>query len=114
MKKPIKKRKPTIPYTYIFLRKDLKPVYYIIQAGHAIQEAAFAFGKPESMVPVHFTLFEVKNSVDLLKTAEHLERIGIKYKMFYEPDDETGYTAIATEPLIGKGKTFKKYKLFNW
>lgn len=101
-----------IPYTYIFLRKDLKPVYHIIQAGHAIQEAALAFGRPTGEIPIHFTLFEVKGIVHLLKTAEFLESFGIKYKMFHEPDFDTGYTAIATEPLAGMQHLFKKYKLF--
>ena len=90
------------PFTYIFLRKDMKPVYHIIQAAHAAQEAGIAFGKPEGEIPIHLGLFEVKNQAELFKTAEVLEKLGIRFKMFYEPDDETGYTAIATEPIFSK------------
>lgn len=34
--------------------------------------------------------------------------------MFYEPDHETGFTAIATEPIYGEDrKFFKKFKMYK-
>lgn len=38
----------------------------------------------------------------------------IEFEMFYEPDYDTGYTAIATRPLIGKErKPLSKYTLYK-
>ena len=106
-------RKPKIPYTYIFVRKDMKMVYYIIQAAHAAQEAGIAFGAHKSNLPIHVCLFEMKDEKELFKTAKYLEQNGIQYKMFHEPDDDTGYTAIATAPVTGKKTVMKGFKFFR-
>lgn len=107
------KKKQQVPYTYIFLRKDMKMVYYIIQAAHAAQEAGIAFGAHKSGLPIHFGLFEVKDEKELLKVSKYLSKNGIKFKMFEETDDNTGYTAIATEPLVGKKNLMKGFNLFR-
>ena len=107
------KRKPKIPYTYIFVRKDMKMVYYIIQAAHAAQEAGIAFGAHKSGLPIHFGLFEMRDEKELFKTSKYLEQNGIRFKLFHEPDDDTGYTAIATEPVTGKKRVMKGFKFFR-
>jgi hypothetical protein len=56
----------------------------------------------------------VKNEKGLIKVSELLEQQGIKFKMFYEPDCNYGYTALCTEPVeFGKYKIFEKYNLVN-
>jgi len=43
-----------------------------------------------------------------------IERSGILYKEFLEPDIGNQLTAIATEPICGdRRKVFKKFKLMN-
>jgi len=114
--KAVKKRapaKPKIPYTYVFVRKDMKMVYYIIQAAHAAQEAGIAFGAHKSGLPIHHGLFEAKDEKDLFKIAKHLDANKIDYVMFHEPDDDTGFTAIATAPVTGKKHVMKGFKFFR-
>ena len=39
---------------------------------------------------------------------------GIEHHMFHEPDNNMGYTAIATEPIYGKDrKFFRKFKMYE-
>jgi len=50
----------------------------------------------------------------MLEAAEHLKQHGIQFRMFYEPDNDAGYTAIATEPLRGdQRRPMKKFKLLR-
>lgn len=112
-KKAHEKPASKIPYTYVFVRKDMKMVYYIIQAAHAAQEAGIAFGAHPSGEQIHHGLFEVKDEQELFAVAKHLEAHKIKFKMFYEPDDDTGYTAIATEPVVDMKHVVQKFKFFR-
>lgn len=102
-----------VPYTYIFLRKDMKMVYYPIQAAHAAQEAGIKFGAHDSGLPIHIVLFEAHSELGLFKVARHLDKHRIEFIMFHEPDDDTGYTAIATKPYTGKHSIMKGFKLFS-
>lgn len=85
---------------YIFIRQDLSPTYQIVQAAHATHQAGIRFGGTEK--PTHFVLCGAKNEADLTKIAQYLERNGIEFEMFHEPDHNTGYSAIATKPLYGE------------
>lgn len=106
-------RKPKIPYTYVFIRRDMKMVYYIIQAAHAAQEAGIKFGAHKSGLPIHHGLFEAKDEKDLFKIAKYLDAHKIPYVMFHEPDFDTGYTAIATAPVTGKKTVMKGFNFFR-
>jgi hypothetical protein len=97
------------PYTYLFIRRDLTGPQQIVQASHAALEAGHRFG-PHS----HLVLIDITNEDDLYKAADHLEQNDIEYQMFHEPDNDTGHTAICTQPLIGdKRRPLRRYKLMK-
>lgn len=61
-----------------------------------------------------FCLLEAKDEDELRQIAGQLEQDGIKFTAFYEPDYNTGYTAITAGPIYGDNrKKFKKYKFFR-
>jgi len=86
-------------YTYCFIRKDIPIHAQIIQTAHACLQS----DKPKTVNSI--ILFEVKNEEHLIKTNEYLQGRGLKTYMFFEPDYDMGYTAIATEPLQGEDRT---------
>lgn len=86
-------------YTYCFIRKDIPIHAQIIQTAHACLQS----DKPKTVNSI--VLFEVKNEDHLIKVNEYLKGRGLKTYMFFEPDDDMGYTAIATEPLRGEDRT---------
>lgn len=97
---------------YIFIREDLSKPQQIVQASHAALEAGFTFQKPKTTT--HIVLIGTKNQAELRETAEYLERHGIEFEMFFEPDYDTGYTAIATRPLFGKERRpLKRFQLLK-
>lgn len=97
---------------YIFIRQDLTKCQQIVQAAHATHQAGIRFGDTE--LPTHFVLIGVKDQNELLKTSQYLLQNGIEYEMFHEPDFDTGYTAIATIPLIGEQrKPMRKFQIMK-
>jgi hypothetical protein len=94
---------------YIFIREDLDPTYQIVQAAHATHEAGIRFGKTE--MPTHFVLVGAKDQSQLEKIAMHLDFHQIEFEMFFESDNDVGYTAIATRPLYGDER--KPLRKFN-
>lgn len=97
------------PYTYLFIRKDLTIPQQIVQSAHAAACAGYAFGEHS-----HLICFGIDSQDDLIKAAQHLERHGIRFEMFFEPDYQTGHTAICTEPLQGeRRKPMKRFTLFT-
>ena len=100
------------PYMYIFIREDLSKPQQIVQASHAAHEAGHDFGKADGST--HIVLIGLPSQSKLLQTAEHLSTHDIPFKMFYEPDDDAGYTAIATQPLCGdQRKPLRKFRLLE-
>lgn len=90
----------------------MSPHYQIIQAAHATQEITKELEHPEKTC--HFILFEAKDQTNLINIKMKLDERGIKSHMFFEPDHNTGFTAIATEPIYGDDrKFFKKFKMFK-
>lgn len=83
-------------YSYILIRKDLPHSVQVVQAAHAAMEAGFVAPKPSE--PVNFAVLGVENEEQLLHYAERLTKVGINFEMFFEPDDERGYTALCTYP----------------
>lgn len=97
---------------YIFIRRDLSPTYQIVQAAHATHEAGIRFGKTEH--PTHFVLIDTKDERHLEEIAMYLRRHNIEFEMFYEPDHNTGYTAIATKPLYGdERRPMRKFSIYK-
>ena len=97
---------------YIFIREDLSHAQQIVQAAHAALEAGFVYDQPKDST--HIVLIGAKNEEELLKISQYLKNCSIDSQIFYEPDFDTGYTAIATKPLYGEERQpLKKYSLFR-
>ena len=100
-----------IPYMYVFVRTDMTSAQQIVQAAHVTYDAGQKFEKPEH--PLHRILFGVKDEAELLKASTRIGIDNVDHCMFYEPDFDTGYTAIATEPLYGEERNvMRKYNLY--
>jgi hypothetical protein len=111
-------------YYYCFLRKDLypfgpeNPAYLIIQASHACFEMARRLPAPApGEQPASMVLFEVANEEELFQTYRYLKFNGLieneDFHVFFEPDHETGFTAICTRPFEGRQKMFNDFQLFG-
>ncbi len=72
-----------------------------MQAAHAAVEAARSFLPAEHPHP-HFVLCRVASERDLLAAADRLDRAGIRFALFREPDRNNEATALATEPLCSE------------
>ena len=80
------------------MRRDLPAAQIAVQAVHAAIEAARHFLPPDQTHP-HLVLCRVGSERDLLAAADRLERLGIRFQIFREPDRADEATALATEPL---------------
>jgi hypothetical protein len=69
-----------------------------VQSAHAAVEAARRFLPPDSPHP-HLVLCRVSSERGLLTAADRLERLGVRFALFREPDRNDEATALATEPL---------------
>lgn len=95
-------------YTYCFIRKDIPIHAQIIQTAHACLQS----DKPKTVNSI--VLFEVKNEEHLIKVNEYLKSRGLKTYLFFEPDDDMGYTSLATEPLHGEDRTImSRFRLWS-
>ena len=95
------------PYTYLIVRKDITVPQQIVQSAHASLDAGYAFGKHS-----HLVCCGVESENSLTSVAQYLDTNNILYKMFYEPDNKLGYTAICTEPLRGDNRNpMRKFRL---
>lgn len=86
-----------------------------MQAAHSALEAGRAFPNPSTETS-HLILLEVSSEAALLQAAADLDALGIKHHLFFEPDDERGYTSLTTEPLFTKEqrKYFFKHRLYRF
>ena len=96
----------------MFIRTDLPIEQQIVQAAHAALEAGRDLENPKSIS--HLILLKVDSQDDLIKVSEDLTQLNIRYRMFYEPDDDRGYTSIATEPIYDRTPYFFKHSLYRY
>lgn len=93
-----------IPYVYVVIRTDLPVEHQITQACHAALEIGFDQSRPQGH-PVHLVTLAAKDELDLHRQAERLDREGIGYHLFFEPDESggkvMGHTALASVPVRG-------------
>jgi len=87
------------PYIYLFVRTDLSKPQQIVQTAHAVDELNKELGEFTDRTNF-MVLCPAFDEWELFDISDYLKHLGIKFHLFYEPDIE-GYTAIATEPLIG-------------
>jgi len=80
------------------VRRDLPAAQIAVQAAHAALEAARHFLPPDHPHP-HLVLCRVSSERDLLSAADRLDRRGVRFTIFREPDRAGEATALATEPL---------------
>jgi hypothetical protein len=80
------------------VRRDLPAAQVAVQAAHAAIEAARQF-LPTQQAHPHLVLCRVASERDLLAAADRLERAGVRFALFREPDQNNQATALATEPL---------------
>lgn len=85
----------------MLVRRDLPAAQIAVQAAHAAIEAARLFLPPELTHP-HLVLCRVATESDLLRAADRLDRAGIRFALFREPDRNNEATALATEPLCAE------------
>tara|TARA_Y100000034_G_scaffold100014_1_gene123138 strand:- start:8664 stop:8945 length:282 start_codon:yes stop_codon:yes gene_type:complete len=84
----------------------------VVQSCHAAIEAAHGL-IPQNSTP-SLVLCGVRDESELFDCADYLDGKGIRFKTFVEPDIGDQHTALATEPLCAKGRSFlKKFKLLK-
>jgi len=101
------------PYIYTFIRGDISPEQKIVQLGHATWEAGLRFKNPGQICSL--ILLRAEGQTDLLSIARKLDERGIEYYMFYEPDNNMGYSAICTRPITDDRERalFGKWELYR-
>jgi hypothetical protein len=80
------------------VRRDLPAAQIAVQSAHAAVEAARRFLPADCPHP-HLVLCRVSCERDLLACADRLDRLGVRFALFREPDRNDEATALATEPL---------------
>jgi hypothetical protein len=83
-----------------------------VQTGHACLKAGRTFAQlPE---PSHLIVLAVESQAHLLNAAMRIQNIGIKCIVFNEPDDNLGFTAACTEPVLDpRRRFFRHYPLWE-
>jgi hypothetical protein len=96
------------------VRDDLSSSQKMVQACHACIEAArLGLVDPEAEHP-HLALLAVSSQRELLKAADRLDRAGVPYKQFLEPDLDNSITALCTAPVSGETRRlFRRYQLLQ-
>lgn len=99
-------------YVYVMVREDIPVAQQLVQSNHAALEAGFRFAAPKDVA--HLVMLSVPDQESLLQAAAHLEDCGVAHHVFYEPDDDMGYSALATRPLFGcERKALRRYPLYR-
>ncbi|CAK0780331.1 TonB-dependent receptor [Gammaproteobacteria bacterium] len=104
----------TDQYLYLFIRTDLSPEVQMVQCAHATFELGLDLNRSKHPEPVNFVLIGINSERELIQIKRDLERDGIQFHLFHEPDYGTGYTALATEPLRGDERNrFADYPIYK-
>lgn len=84
-------------YSYIIVRKDIKPIWQLVQASHAAQNCGLECRR-KVLEPIHLVVLGADNEFELNMIAETLDYEEIKYSMFNESYCSLGNTALCTYP----------------
>jgi hypothetical protein len=96
---------------YVLVRKDLTPAQQIVQSCHAVAEAARSFLEAGQEHP-HLIVCEVRDEPTLYQFLDKLNRHGVRFRAFLEPDRGNELTALATEPVINDTRRlFRRLRL---
>lgn len=88
----------TVSHVYVLIRTNIPPVQQLVQACHATFEMGLDLAR-QQQDPAHLVALAVPDRDRLLEEADRLRTRGVRHQMFFEPDDQLGFTALATEPL---------------
>lgn len=98
-------------YVYVVVRTDLSLPQQLVQAAHAAHEAGL-LAEP-SAEPSSLIALQVPNKSSLEKALSKLNE-HVRCVPFYEPDNNEGLTAFASEPIPPEQrKIFSKYQLWK-
>lgn len=102
-------------YIYTFIREDLSPAQKIVQLGHACHEAGKLLPKSEHPDVSSLILLSARDEDDLRMISRKIDCAGIDHYMFFEPDNDMGYSAICTRPVITDRERafFRKWDLYR-
>ena len=96
---------------YTFIRQDMPLQHQLVQACHACYEAGRM--KDTDEIP-YLICLGMKDGNELEAAERHLEKHGIRYHKFFEPDNDLGHTSISTEPLsFEQKKIFANFRLWR-
>jgi hypothetical protein len=97
------------------VRRDLPIHTQLVQTAHAALEIGLSLNEEKKPKQTSFLiLLDAIDQEHLQKISRYLDDHDIEHHMFFEPDYDTGYTAICTEPLpLDKRKHFKKFNLWK-
>ena len=84
---------------YVLVRKDLSAAQQVVQSCHAAIEAARTLLPAEQEHP-HVIVCGVRDEHALWAAVHKLQKHGIRYRAFQEPDQGNQLTALATEPVL--------------
>ena len=101
-------------YIYVIVRTDLPIEQQLVQAAHSALEAGREFSNPTT--DSHLILLEAKSQDTLLNISQHIAEHNIKHHLFFEPDDDRGYTSLTTESIHSPElrAVFKKYRMYQF
>ena len=95
------------------MRADIPIAAQIVQFGHACLEAGHRFRQPETSC--NLVVLSVPSEKHLHAAVARIECIGLRCEIFYEPDNELGYTAVCTEPVSGPARRiFRRFQLWQF
>ena len=95
-------------FMYLWVRQDLSVPQQIVQTAHA----AAAIGQ-KYHADTHAVLMSAEDEHDIKNISVFLDLNKISHEVFFEPD-LPGFTAIATEPLVGaRRKPLRKFSLMR-
>lgn len=98
-------------YLYVLVRKDLPPEQIAVQASHAAFDAGKRFG---AGLDPHLVLCTVPGPDALEEAHDALLEQELPVCRFYEPDNDTGYSALASLAVTSKQRrAFKRYPLYR-
>jgi len=102
---------------YVVVRKDLSFPQKIVQSCHSVFESVLNIPpQPPWVHPVHPNIIscEVRDERQLIKFSEKLDKEGVWYALFQEPDIGDQYTSLATEIVYGDRRfLFKNLQLIK-
>jgi hypothetical protein len=90
------------------VRNDLPHPHQVVQACHACIEATRAFLPSDHEHPF-LVICGVRDERRLGHCRDRLDRAGIRYRAFFEPDLGNQLTALASEPLRGARRDFFRH-----